>query len=796
MSTENDNLPLADGQDENNLKKENQNSGLESSENFNETENSDRENNEIHTETPESSSNEDLKEKSESVDSEQLDSTEQTNNEGADSPVEEETTGQPLVDIQIHEENEPEVPKIEETNPESSATLPENDPVENPDPDTGELELDGSKEVKSEPSETDFEPVVESSEKPGNSDFDDTADHDQHHDDEKEDEHDEEDETKAVPEKDYDEMSLGDMVQEAGHLLAAYAPLALRKAFNNLKDAFRKKSDEEEKEAKEKFLETGGNEIDFRHENRHATKFYDTYTEYRSRIDTHYKNEQAEQEKNLKEREAIIDELKALYTEPSQNNSHIFKRFRELKTRWHNAGRIPKAQAANLFRTYYFHLDNFNRFLDLNQELRKMDYEHNLEVRHSIIAKAKALLEEDNVQKALNDLQYLHRMWKEEAVPVAEEHREPTWQEFKELTGKIHDRKTELNQQITERQQQNLEKKQDVIARISNIMKEEVPNSHNAWQKKIRDMKALRDEFFAIGRVPKEFNQSTWDAFKDASKDFNHEKNSFYKHLKDEQMENLEKKKKLVEIANEHKVSTDWNESVKVVKRIQAEWKTIGHVPRKYSDKIWKEFSEANNTFFDRYKNRNNEKVEKQQLNLELKEGILKEMDKAERPKEKEALLAWLNDYSIKWSAIGFVPNGKQDINRDFASLTEKILTEAGLSKDAIESAQWESKVDHIKNNLDDHMLKNLKFDLRKQIDEVQKDVTQLQTNLAFFSNADDKNPLFKNAIQNIENKVNELKSLESRFDSLKHINLEAIAEARKNAESEANNNEEKGTEV
>ena len=501
------------------------------------------------------------------------------------------------------------------------------------------------------------------------------------------------------------------------------------------------------------------------------------------------------QEKNLKEREAIIDELKALYTEPSQNNSHIFKRFRELKTRWHNAGRIPKAQAANLFRTYYFHLDNFNRFLDLNQELRKMDYEHNLEVRHSIIAKAKALLEEDNVQKALNDLQYLHRMWKEEAVPVAEEHREPTWQEFKELTGKIHDRKTELNQQITERQQQNLEKKQDVIARISNIMKEEVPNSHNAWQKKIRDMKALRDEFFAIGRVPKEFNQSTWDAFKDASKDFNHEKNSFYKHLKDEQMENLEKKKKLVEIANEHKVSTDWNESVKVVKRIQAEWKTIGHVPRKYSDKIWKEFSEANNTFFDRYKNRNNEKVEKQQLNLELKEGILKEMEKAEKPKEKEALLAWLNDYSIKWSAVGFVPNGKQDINRNFTSLTEKILTEAGLSKDAIESAQWESKVDHIKNNLDEHMLKNLKFDLRKQIDEVQKDVTQLQTNLAFFSNADDKNPLFKNAIQNIENKVNELKSLETRFDSLKHINLEAIAEARKNAESETNNNEEKGTE-
>ena len=75
-----------------------------------------------------------------------------------------------------------------------------------------------------------------------------------------------------------------------------------------------------------------------------------------------------------------------------------------------------------------------------------MDYAHNLEVRHSIIKRAEELVKEDNVQKALNELQYLHRLWKEEAVPVAEEHREPTWQVFKELTNKIHDRKSEISE--------------------------------------------------------------------------------------------------------------------------------------------------------------------------------------------------------------------------------------------------------------------------------------------------------------------------------------------------------------
>lgn len=623
-------------------------------------------------------------------------------------------------------------------------------------------------------------------------DFDDNADQDQaHHADDEEHDDEDEDESKAVPIKDYEDWSLADMVKEAKELMATYAPLKLREAFGNLRDAFRKKAEEIEENAKEKFLEEGGNAIDFRHDNPHGTSFFDVYAEFRSKVDAHYKKVEAEQAQNLKERENIINELKALYTEPSENNAHIFKKFRELKTRWHNAGRIAKAEAGNIFKTYYFHLDNFNEFLDLNQELRKMDYDHNLEVRHSIIDRAQALLKEDNIQQALNELQYLHRMWKEEGVPVAEEFREPTWLKFKDLTNKIHDRKTELNEKLHQKQLDNLAKKHVVIDKISKIIDGDLPKSHNAWQKKIKEMKALREEFFALGRVPRKENQPTWDAFKAASKGFNHEKNSFYKNMKAEQMQNLEKKRALVDIALEHKDSSDWSKSVQVVKRIQAEWKKIGHVPRKYSDKIWKEFSQANNQFFDRYKNRNNEKLEKQKDNLNKKIALLEEIKKAEKPKEKEALLEWINNYSVKWSTIGFVPNGKQDINKEFSALSEKILDDAGLDKNAIADAQWENQIDQIKSKLDDKALRNLKYNTRKQIDEVQKEVTHLQTNLAFFSNADESNPLFKNAIQNIENKVKELDDLNSKYDDLKLINLEALEQAQENETPEASSEEE-----
>ncbi|MRI62955.1 DUF349 domain-containing protein [Ornithobacterium rhinotracheale] len=611
-------------------------------------------------------------------------------------------------------------------------------------------------------------------------DYDDNADDDQHQDQSEENEV--ETEENEVPLKDYDEMSMPELVAETTYLMGKFPVAKLREAFQQIKDAFFKQFSEAEQEAKEKFVAQGGEEIDFKYETKDRNDFNKLNREYKNRLQDYYKSIEQKEKESLKEREAITEELKALYTEPN-SDINIFKKFRELKTRWHNAGRIPKAKASNIFNNYYFHLDNFYKFLDLNQELRKMDYEHNLNVRHSIIARAENLLQEENVQKALNELQYLHRMWKEEAVPVAEEHREPTWQKFKELTAKLHDRKEELNVQLQERLAENLKKKNEIIKKIGEVIEGQEIKSHNLWQKKIKEVKKLRDEYFTIGRVPKAENQTTWDKFKEVTRNFNRQKNAFYKNMKAEQMENLEKKRKLIEIAKEHKDSTNWSESAKVVKRIQAEWKKIGHVPRKYSDKIWKEFNEANNQFFDRFKNRNNEKLEQQNQNLKAKQELLEEMKNAEKPSDKDALLKWLNEYSIRWSSIGFVPNGKLDINKDFTHLTQKILKDAGLDKDAIEKAQWENQLEQIKQKLDDKLLRNLKFDLRKKIDEKQKEVSQLQTNLSFFSNADDSNPLFKSAISSIEAHVEELSTLKAKFNDLKKINLEALAD--KNDDSE-----------
>lgn len=383
-----------------------------------------------------------------------------------------------------------------------------------------------------------------------------------------------------IPLKDYAELPIEVLIGEARELLKNHPARKLKDHFRQIREAAFAIFDREEKEKKEAFVAEGGEPLDFHYHNPLKSEFNAVYGDYRRQLDAYFKELEKTQQENLEERNQIIEELKALYTEPNEDISNVFKKFRELKTRWHNAGSIPKAQAGNVFRTYFHHLDNFYEYLDLNKELREMDYAHNLEVRHSIIKRAEELVKEDNVQKALNELQYLHRLWKEEAVPVAEEHREPTWQVFKELTNKIHDRKSEISEKLKAEQEENLKKKEDIIAEIRGLLQNSDNKNHGEWQSGIKKLNSLRDSFLAVGRVPREHNQRMWNEFKEATREFNHKKNEFYKNLKAEQQSNLEKKMELLKIAKEHAESTDWNKSVQVVKRIQSDWKKIGHVPR------------------------------------------------------------------------------------------------------------------------------------------------------------------------------------------------------------------------
>src|SRR5690606_14019882 len=346
--------------------------------------------------------------------------------------------------------------------------------------------------------------------------------------------------------------------------------------------------------------------------------------------------------------------------------------------------------------------------------------------------------------------QLLHRVWKEEIGPVAREEREAIWNEFSDLTKQMHDKREAYFSKAKEREHDNLANKNTIIRAIEALGNEKI-NSHNGWQAQIKKMEELRQLFFKAGRVPAEVNEATWDAFKTAVRNFNANKNAFYKDIKNEQQENLNKKLALVEKAESLKDSEDFNAVTPVMKQIQDEWKKIGHVPRKYSDKIWADFKNACNHYFDRlHKVRNQEnKVEIEAF--DKKKDYLENLKSFELTGDHKTDLDAIKAHIEAWKSIGRVPFNRRHIEGKFNKILDALFEKLSLSKKDTELMKFDAKLEQMVENEDGRALEKEQYFIRKKIDEVQNEIFQLENNIQFITNAKKDNPLLKEVQKNIE---------------------------------------------
>jgi len=516
------------------------------------------------------------------------------------------------------------------------------------------------------------------------------------------------------------------------------------KQFNALREQANHKIADELEDKKHDYVEQGNPEEHFDNHHPESSKLSALIHIYREKQDKFHKSQEAEHQKNLDERLSIIEKLKNLYTN-SEPGTNLFKAIREVKETWGNAGQVAKSEFKNLNNNYFHHLKMFNEMLDLNKEYLEQEFAHNLEKRQHIISRAKELLDEKVVQKALNELQYLHKLWKEEAEPVAEEFREKTWEEFKEISNKIHERKSELIAVLESEQQENLEKKNKVIEELKTLSAPQNIN-HSFWQQAIKRVEELRAEFLKLGPVPKKLSNQNWTDFKQVLRDFNTAKNDFYKNLKGSQIHNLEAKLGLIKTAQDNMNSEDWETVVPLFKKLQEDWKTIGHVPRSQANKVWDDFRDACNTFFKNYRDKNNATGDNWKENYKNKKALLEELKAIN---DEEGAVEKIETIKNSWNAIGKVPKDKLSINTEFnKTLREKLklnkINEFDLKEENLTENQITDKARKIKN----------------QIADLESEVVQLENNLAFFGNAKRDNPLLKDTYDKLDSKKEQLESL------------------------------------
>lgn len=568
-----------------------------------------------------------------------------------------------------------------------------------------------------------------------------------------------------IPLLDYHALSLENLVGELQRLVKNEKVQAIKKHVEGIKHEFDLKFQDFIDQKKDEFVNNGGNEIDFRYNSTAKRQFNEVYGEYREKRNQYYKSLEQTLKGNLAKRLEIIEDLKGLVSIEEDINT-TYKNFKDIQDRWRTAGPIPRTNYNDVWRTYHHHIEIFYDFLHLNRELRDLDFKHNLEEKEKIVLRAEALVTEEDLSKAFQELQTLHKIWKEDIGPVDKEHRDKIWDRFSNATKALHSRRQDHSKELDKEYEKNLEKKNELITAIQNIASN-VATNHKVLQQQIKEVEALRESFFQAGKVPQKLNEQTWANFKTALRNFNHGKNSFYKNLKKEQQENLERKQELLKLAQSLKDSEVIEKTTAEMKRIQNEWKKIGHVPRNYSDKIWNEFKGVCNHYFNKINAVKNESQKEETENLELKNACLEKLKAFQLSGDKKKDLAFLKILIDEWKGYGRVPFNQKNINVKFDRILDALFKKLNVSRQESELLKYGNKIQQLAEAENATSIANERTFIRRKIDESKTEIRQLENNLQFFSSASADNPIIKEVIKNIEGHKEALATWKAKLKKL-----------------------------
>ena len=446
-----------------------------------------------------------------------------------------------------------------------------------------------------------------------------------------------------------------------------------------LKQVFYKLHKAAQMAARNAFIEDGGQPEDWRAEVDGAEENFkvimNRIRQRRAEIAEAVEKQKAE---NLEKKLAIIERIKELATSPEEVSQN-FDEFKQLQAQWKELGAVPAERATEIWKTYQHYVEQFYDLLKLNSEAREYDFRKNLAAKERLIELAEKLADEEDIIAAFNKLQSLHAEYKE-IGPVAKELRDQIWERFKAASTVINKRHQEHFEAIKAREEENLQKKTALCEQVEDIKLEEL-TTFAQWEEKTKEVIALQAEWKTIGFASHKYNNLIFDRFRAACDRFFTAKAEFYKGVKDEQSENLEAKRKLVEEAEALQDSTEWRRTADRLIELQKQWKTIGSVPRKYSEQLWKRFTAACDKFFEARQAATADQRSEERENLEAKRNIIEQL-KALLEDSADATLDKVKELQAQWNEIGHVPFREKDrLFKEYRSLADELYKRFGASQ-------------------------------------------------------------------------------------------------------------------
>ncbi len=176
------------------------------------------------------------------------------------------------------------------------------------------------------------------------------------------------------------------------------------------------------------------------------------------------------------------------------------------------------------------------------------------------------------------------------------------------------------------------------------------------FPKMARELREAQAEWKKVAAAPREKSEILWRRFKTAGDQVRDRCKVYFSEQDKVRQENLKQKIQLCEQAEALQESDDWGPTANELKRLQAEWKAIGPVPRKQSDSIWKRFRKACDSFFERRKEHLGDLHKDREENLTAKVALCEKAEALQNSTDWAKGTETFKQMQIQWKTIGPVP--------------------------------------------------------------------------------------------------------------------------------------------
>jgi len=576
-----------------------------------------------------------------------------------------------------------------------------------------------------------------------------------------------------LPPVDYSGYSKHELVETLGLIVENRAPAEIRDDVERIKVLFYKKLKQEADERKAKFIEEGGKIEDYRawvdSDDNRVKLLLEKFKEKKNDFS---KVQEAEKYENLKKKYDIIDQIKDLVNREESIN-RTFHDFRSLQNDWHSIGIVPQNSLKDLWENYHHAIEIFYDYIKINKELRDLDLKKNLESKILLCEKAEELLLEPNPVNAFRSLQEFHNQWRE-IGPVPQESKNEIWDRFKEATSQINKRHHEYFEKQKDEQRKNLDAKIALCEEVEAINLLEMKNFKDFDERALKVVE-LQKMWRTIGFAPKKQNSRVYQRFRDACDVFFEKKRGFYADNKEIQLNNLQLKTELCIQAEALQESTDWKATSDALIKLQKEWKEIGPVPRKQSEKTWKRFRKACDHFFncktDFFANLDNSYED----NLKAKIAIIEELEKFDPGVDVQSAFERLKDIQRRWTDIGFVPfNMKDEITNKYRDVLNKEFDKLKIGDEDKSILKYKTKLDSLKSNPKaSRKVRNERDKFFTKIKQLESDIVLWENNIGFFAKSTNADTMIREVEEKIENAKKMIKTLEEKVKIIDQSGLD-----------------------